>query len=131
MKMEFLDVTGNGKYPNASPKYLVRLSEFSDNEQKDLIQRIEQFLENEGQPLELHYLSFIQPINCAVTLKLSEEDMGLENYGKNHEYSCLLSISGYQQMIEIIKNIDGGHNWLTPGEYLDEPAFLLSRYGPW
>ena len=47
MKMEFLDVTGNAKYPNASPKYLVRLSEFSDNEQKDLIQRIEQFLENE------------------------------------------------------------------------------------
>lgn len=129
--MEFLDATGNGEFPNASPKYLVRLSEFTDKDQIDLIQTIEQFLLNGGQPVDLYNLSFVQSINCSVTLKLAEEDEGLVNSGKNHEYLCLLSLLSYQYMTKIIMNVSNGHNWLTPGEYLDEPAFLLSRYGLW
>jgi hypothetical protein len=30
--MGFLDATGDGEYPSASPKSLLRLSEFSDEE---------------------------------------------------------------------------------------------------
>ena len=131
MKMEFLDATGNGEYPNASPKSLVRLSEFGDEELSDLIESIEKFLSSTDDLLELHKLSFIHPINCSVTFKRSKQDEGLVTEDKENEFLCCLSPSGYKQMLEIMKHTKDGHNWLTPGEYCDEPSFLLSRYGTW
>jgi hypothetical protein len=95
------------------------------------MESIQRFLLSTEDSLELDHLPFIHPINCSVTLKRSKEDEGLRNVGKDNKFSCYLSSSGYKQMIEIIKHIGNGHNWLTPGEYYDEPAFLLSRHGPW
>ena len=131
MKMEFLDATGGGEYPNASPKLLVRLSEFTNEEKLNLINSIEKIVLETREILKLHHLSFIEPGNCLINLELGEEDEGLLKSGSNHEYTCLLSSLAYRDMIEIIKNVEDGYNWLTPGEYLDEPAFLISKWGPW
>ena len=131
MKMEFLDATGAGEYPNASPKLLIRLSEFTNEEKLNLVNSIEKIVLERREILKLHQLSFIEPGNCLINLKLGEKDIGLLTSGSNREYTCLLSPSAYRDMIEIIKNVEEGHNWLTPGEYLDEPAFLISKWGPW
>jgi hypothetical protein len=79
MKMEFLDATGNGEYPNASPKFLIRLYKFTDDGQKKLIECIDNFLLNKDQSMELHSLPFIQTINCFVTLEQSEENASSKN----------------------------------------------------
>ena len=131
MKMEFLDATGAGEYPNASPKLLIRLSEFTSEEKLNLINSIEKIVLERREILKLHLLSFIEPGNCLINLTLGDEDEGLLKSGPDHEYTCLLSSSAYRDMIEIIKNVGDGHNWLTPGEYLDEPAFLISKWGSW
>jgi len=131
MKMEFLDATGAGEYPNASPKLLIRLSEFTDEEMVSLIKSIEQVVLERRQILMLHQLSYIEFSNCFINLELGEKDEGLFMSGSKNEYTCLLSSSAYRDMIEIIRNVGYGCNWLTPGEYLDEPAFLISKWGPW
>jgi hypothetical protein len=131
MKLEFLDATGNGEYPHASPKYLIRISDFTDAEQNKLIESIGNFQLSLDHSLELHNLLFVQTSNCFVTLQHSRENEGLIKTGEKDEFACLLSLAGFQEMVEIIKNIGSGYNWLTPGEYLDEPAFLISRYGTW
>ena len=131
MKMEYLDATGGGDYPQASPKHLIRLSEFTDEDRLGLIESIKESILKNDQSLELNHLSFIQADTCLVSFRLSEEDEGLVKIGAKNEYACFLSPSAYQNMIEIIRHVGEGHNWLTPGEYLDEPAFLISRYGSW
>ena len=131
MRMEFLDVTGGGEYPNACPKFLIRLSGFTDEEKLDLINSIEETVLERNETLMLHKLSCIDYRNCAISLRLGDVDEGLVESGSVNEYNCVLSPSAYRDMIEIIRNVEDGHNWLTPGEYLDEPAFLISKWGPW
>ena len=131
MKMEFLDATDAGMYPDASPKFLVRLSDFADSEKLELIKLMQENLLEENKPLILHQLPFIQAINCSVAFHTALEDQGLIKTGSKNEFSCLLTSSSFQDMIDIIGNVDSGYNWLTPGEYLDEPAFLISKYGTW
>src|SRR5438045_6715077 len=124
MKLEYLTVTGYGKNP-PSPEYLIRLSEFSDQEKRDLMKDIQDTVIVKKQPLQLHKLNYIQPIDCSVTLQLSDKDECLMPNGPTGSFTCYLSISSFQEMIELIKHVEDGHNWLTPGEYLDDPAFVI------
>ena len=130
--MEFLDATGGGKYPKASPRTLVRLSEFSEKDQRNLATRIQKEIINGNDSLALHELDFIDALNCSVTLVVSKEDESLVQTGEMNQYECRLSKLTYQEFVQIILHASGeGYNWLTPGEYLDEPAFLISKYGTW
>lgn len=131
MKIDFLDATGGGEYPKASPKLLIRLSEFSNEEKLDLINAIEKIVLERREILKLHQLSFIESSSCLINLELGEENKSLFKSGSSNEFTCILSTSAYRDMIEIIKSVDDGHNWLTPGEHLDEPAFLISKWGSW
>jgi len=131
MKLEYLDATGGGEYPNASPANLIRLSEFSDAEKHELIKDIQETIILQKQPLQLHRLNYIHPVNCSVTLQVSDNDDCLTLTGPGNAFTCFLSISSFREMIKIMKHVDDGHNWLTPGEYLDEPAFLISKWGSW
>jgi hypothetical protein len=131
MKLEYLDATGNGANPNASPAYLIRLSEFTDQEKQNLIKDIQETVIVKQQPLPLHQLNYIQPINCSVTLQLSEKGESLVENGSTNTFTYLLSAASFQGMIEIIKQVEEGYNWLTPAEYLDDPAFLISKFGTW
>jgi hypothetical protein len=75
MKLEYLDATGDGEYPNAFPAYLVRLSEFSDHEKRELMKDIQETVTDKKQPLQLEKLNYIRPIDCSVTLQLSDKGM--------------------------------------------------------
>lgn len=131
MKLEFLDATGNGKFPNASPKTLIRLSEFTEDEKESLILSIKENLIKENKILDLHQLRFVESIDCKVSLKIGNEDAGLVKSESNNQYVCILSRQAYENMAEKISLVGDGHNWLTPGEYLDEPSLLISKWGPW
>jgi hypothetical protein len=92
---------------------------------------IQETLLDRNEIVKLHELPFIQSINCSVTLQLAAEDECLVTSGGQSEYACLLTQSAFKDMIELIKFSSDGHNWLTPGEYIDDPAFLISKWGPW
>jgi len=129
--MEFLDATGGGEYPNITPKFLICLSDFTDKEKIDLIKSVHQNLIEGNIPLKLHQLPFIEAIDCSVTLQQSPEDEGFTKAGLENDYTCTLSSSSYKDMVEIIRHVGDGYNWLTPGEYLEEPAFLISKWRTW
>ena len=131
MKLEYLDATGGGKYPKASPKCLIRLSEFSEKERLELISDIENKMFDSNEVLELHALSYITAIGCKVTFHLAERDQCLVPSGPHNEFDSLLTPSAFADMLEIIRQVGDSYNWLTPGEYLDEPAFLISKRGTW
>ena len=131
MKLEFLDATGNGEFPNASPKTLIRLSEFTEDEKESLILSIKENLIKENKILDLHQLRFVESIDCKVSLKIGNVDAGLVKSESNNQYVCILSRQAYENMAEKISMVGDGHNWLTPGEYLDEPSLLISKWGPW
>ncbi|MBL0135962.1 MAG: hypothetical protein IPP79_19280 [Chitinophagaceae bacterium] len=118
-------------FSNASPKYLVRLSEYSDDDKNRLVDSINDLCQNVITQIDINKLPFIQSLNCSLILQVSESDTGLLNVGEEGLYVCLLTLVAYRSMVEIIENVKYGHNWLTPGEYLDEPAFLISKYGSW
>jgi hypothetical protein len=79
----------------------------------------------------LNELPFIDAINCKLKLVISDEDDGISPDGDYEVFICALTTHSYERMVEIITRVETGHNWLTPGEYLDDPAFLISRFGSW
>jgi len=131
MKLELVDATGNGEYPLAIPASLVRLTDFSDSEILDLISSIQTLVLEERKPLAIHNLSFISSHSCEVTFQICEEDRCLVPVGPGNEYVCFLTYGSFVGMLDILRNVADGYNWLTPGEYLDEPAFLVSKWGTW
>lgn len=131
MRLEFLDASDGGKYPNACPKSLIRLSEFTEEDKQALIQLIDKSILKEGKQLRLHEVDFIKAVNCQVTLHLAEAGNGLVEIGPNNEYDFLLSREGFIKIMDILYHLKDGHNWLTPGEYLDEPSFLITKFRSW
>jgi hypothetical protein len=79
----------------------------------------------------LSELPFVDAINCKLKLKISDEDNGILPEGDDEVFVCALTTHAYDTMVDIITFVETGHNWLTPGEYLDDPAFLISRFGSW
>lgn len=130
MKFEYLDATGNGEFPDASPARLVRLSQFNPEQIALLIDAI-QWLVYSKKDIWLNELPFIDAINCKLKLVISDENDGISPDGDYEVFICALTTHSYERMVEIITRVETGHNWLTPGEYLDDPAFLISRFGSW
>jgi hypothetical protein len=77
MKLEYLDATGNGRYPNASPAFLIRLSEYTDQEMLELAKDIRETVLVRNQPLQLGKLYYINPLNCSITLQISDNEKGV------------------------------------------------------
>ncbi len=130
MKLEYLDATGNGEFPDASPARLVRLSQFTQEQSGLLISAI-QILVFSKKDIWLDELHFIDAINCKLKLVISDVDHGISHDGHSGVFICALTTYSYDRMVDIINHLGTGHHWLTPGEYLDDPAFLISRFGPW
>lgn len=130
MKLEYLDATGNGEFPHASPASLVRLSQFNQEQIALLIDAI-QSLVSSKKSIWLNELQYIDAINCKLKLVISDKDDGISPEVDDEVFVCALTASSYERMVEIVNYLGSGHNWLTPGEYLDDPAFLISRFGSW
>jgi hypothetical protein len=130
MKLEYLDATGNGAFPDASPARLVRLSQFNEEQIALLISAIQRLVSTKND-IWLSELPFVDSINCKLKLKISDEDNGILSEGDDGVFVCALTTHAYDTMVDIITFVENGHNWLTPGEYLDDPAFLISRFGSW
>lgn len=130
MKLEYLDATGNGEFPDASPARLIRLSQFNEEQKEYLMDTIRLLISSEKN-IWLNELPFIDAVNCQLKLAISDSDEGISMLEKQGKFVCSLTSAYYEEMILIIKHVGTGHNWLTPGEYLDDPAFLITPFGTW
>jgi hypothetical protein len=130
MKLEYLDATGNGAFPGASPSSLIRLSQFNEEQIALLIGFIQRLISSKND-VWLNELPFIEAINCKLKLAISTGDDGILPVSNDGLFVCALKTHSYERMVEIVTHVKTGYNWLTPGEYLDNPSFLISRFGTW
>lgn len=107
---------------------LVRLYDFSSKEARKFKELIEQVILQEGLPLNLAEVDFIESRNCLLTLRLSLEDEGISTED-NFDFVCDLTAEGYEKMVKLIepfaKQDRKGFQWLydadTPTDFLFSP----------
>jgi hypothetical protein len=133
MKLEFLDDIGRGgKFPQVVSDQLLRLFDFGAGEARMFKDAIQATIIDEQIELELSVLKFVDPINCYLTLQISDVDKGITTQDKIN-FVCSLTIQGYEAMIYLIEPFyergAKGHQWLYE---LDCPIdFLFSSGGTW
>jgi hypothetical protein len=131
MKLEYLDdLTDGGKFKNVVSKNLIRLYDFNSAEVKELIDLIQNVIIDNGHELEVSSQPFIQPINCNLLLRITEVDNGVLKTDKGNAFVCELTKTSFRTLIEKMKNVSSGYNWLcdTSGDDID---LLFSSGGTW
>jgi len=133
MKLEFLhDLSEAGRYEEINTDELVRLFDFGKVEAAKLSSLILTVVIEQGNLLDLGALDFIDTINCNLTLRISDEVIGIvtEDY---INFYCDLPKIEYQNMLVLInpftqKN-SRGYQWLYD---IDNPIdFLFAPGGSW
>jgi hypothetical protein len=131
MKLEYLeDISDGGRYKQVASENLIRLYDFDESQTSELTRLISQHLLADKQDLDLVNARFLEPINCQLILRLSAVDKGILKTEKPGVFTCSLSEKSYTTLIEIMKSVSGGHNWLceTSDDNID---FLYSPGGTW
>lgn len=133
MKLEFLhDISDGGIYKEIETDELVRLFDFGKDEAAQLRSLIQSVVIEQGNPLDLGSLDFIDSINCNLTLRIGDEEIGIVTEDYTNFY-CDLPKAAYQNMIALInpfteKN-SRGYQWLYD---IDNPIdFLFAPGGSW
>lgn len=120
------------EYLNDIADPLVRLYDFDNVQAKEFRQTITEFILLEKKSLELHSLSFIELINCKLTLRLAEEDKGITT-SDNMNFFCDLTIDGFENIIFLIEPFcdreSNGYQWLY--DLNSDIDFLFSPSGQW
>jgi len=140
MKLDYIDdVTEGGKYPLADPDKLLRLYDFDYDELKKLKQAIQETLINRAGTLSISSLDFVEPINCYLTFRLSDNNFGIKfPPDGNNNFLGLFSKAAYINMLDIIDSLVhkdndiSGFNWLYDSPGADRIDLLLScGIGSW
>jgi len=96
MKLEFID--NINEYGDQS----LRLFEFEKTEAVKFRDAIQQTIIEQGNPLDLNSLDFIESTNCRLILHLSDEDAGIMTQD-NILFFCDLTLEGYKNIIHLIE----------------------------
>lgn len=133
MKLEFLDdISNGGQFNGVVTDQLVRLYDFDQIQADNFRKTIQQTLIENSRPLDLNAIDFITAINCKLTLRISDIDLGIKS-NDNLTFFCDLTIKGYENMTNLIepfcKKDTNGYQWLYD---IDTPIeFLFSPGGQW
>jgi len=123
MKLEFLYKI------NEFDEHAVRLSDFNSAQARMFRDALQKNIIEEKSPLEVHTLEFIEAVNCLFTLRISSEDIGIEDVDGKHLY-CDLTIGGYKNMLKLLQPFcnkeSKGYEWLYD---IDTPIGLLFSAG--
>jgi hypothetical protein len=96
MKLEFVEDI------NEYGDHVIRLYDFDMMQAQQLRQSIQETIIENKKPLNLNSLEFIEPVNCKLTLHISEEDDGIITVD-NKLFFCDLTLSGYKNMLRLIE----------------------------
>jgi hypothetical protein len=111
---------------------MVRLFDFDRSEATQFKQLIEVFLFSKNTQIDLAEIDFIEPRNCNLVLRISEEDEGIISDDLEN-FVCNLTQNGYQKMLKLLdpfcKRDTIGFQFLYD---LDTPTdFLFAPAGSW
>ena len=117
---------------NAYGENIVRLYGFDRAQADKFRQTIEQTIIINKKQLDLTTTDFIKARNCNLTLRISNEDIGIQTTDKVN-FFCDLTIKGYEQMVSLLKPFCAketiGYQWLYDIDTSTD--FLFSPAGTW
>ena len=129
MKLEYIEDI------NGYDEHAIRLSDFDSAQANKLREVINNLItrnfpplgELEGASIELTTLDFIELLNCKLTLRVSEEDLGIST-SDYVIFFCNLTIDSYKNIANLLepfcKKESRGYQWLYD---IDTPiGFLFS-----
>ena len=120
MKLEYIEDI------NGYDEHAVRLSDFDSAQANTLRDVINQVIADKKE-IELTTLDFIELLNCKLTLRISEEDLGISTTDYVI-FFCDLTVGSYKNTAKLLEPFcrkeSRGYQWLYD---LDTPiGFLLS-----
>jgi len=96
MKLKFLENI------NAYGEHAVRLNDFNRAQASRFLAILIDLTANNKQSVELVAYDFIEPVNCELTLRISETDEGIITEDNRH-FFCDLTLEGYKEMIRLVE----------------------------
>jgi len=96
MKLKFLENI------NEYGEHAVRLNDFDKAQAKLFLQILKELTDNNKTGIELSDYEFIEPVNCNLTLRVSETDEGIMT-DDNRNFFCDLTLAGYSDMIKLVE----------------------------
>jgi CTP:phosphocholine cytidylyltransferase-like protein len=111
---------------------IVRLYDFDKSEAIMFRQAIKDTIISSKNNLNLSSLKFIQPRNCNLILRITEEDLGIIP-SDNENLFCDLTIQSYVHMLSLLEPFclreTNGYQWLYDID--SETDLLFSPAGTW
>src|SRR5258705_490980 len=103
MKLEFLDdISDGGRFANVVAEQLVRLYDFDKSQAKQFREVVRQTIIENHKPLDLATVNFIEVVNCNLTLRISDADVGITTVNKKN-FFCDLTIKKYVNLIHLLE----------------------------
>ena len=120
MKLEYIEDI------NGYDEHAVRLSDF-DSAQANKFRDVIDFLIDNKNPIELTTLDFVELLNCKLTLRVANEDLGIST-SDYVIFFCDLTIDSYKSIEKLLEPFcrkeSRGYQWLYD---IDTPiGFLFS-----
>ncbi|MBI9035551.1 MAG: hypothetical protein JEZ03_13880 [Bacteroidales bacterium] len=94
-----LDYTG---VINAYGDNIVRLYDFDKFQAQEFLELLKQTVIADKRELDLSTVEFIEPRNCNLTFRISDEDEGITSTD-NVNFYCDMTIEGYKEMLILIE----------------------------
>lgn len=121
MKVEFI------KNINGYDEHAIRLSDFNSSQAVMFLGTVDHLIRHSEASICLTKLNFIQPVNCCLTLRTSEEDLGIST-SDNMNFFCDLTSKTYHDIKGLVQPFctkeSKGYQWLYD---IDTPiGFLFS-----
>ncbi len=111
---------------------IIRLYDFNSTEAEKFKQIVKLTLITNKKELNLSTIEFIQERNCKMTLRISDEDLGISTTNKK-KFFCDLTTEGYEHLIILLepfcKKETKGYQWLYDID--SSTDFLFSPGGTW
>jgi hypothetical protein len=96
MKLKFLEDI------NEFGEHAIRLNDFDKAQASLFHQILVDFTTGEKQLVKLSDYDFIEPVNCELSLRISETDEGIFSDDNRH-FFCDLTLEAYAEMIKLIE----------------------------
>ncbi len=96
MKLKFLENI------NAYGEHAIRLNDFDKAQAGKFLQILRGLTRDKIKSIDLAACDFIEPVNCKLTLQVSETDEGITTEDNKH-FFCDLTEEGYEEMIRLIE----------------------------
>lgn len=129
MTLQYIkDMSHGGRLADVEADEIMRLYGFDKTQAIKFRTLVQSTVIDGKKQLDLSAVDFIERMNCNLTLRLADEDLGITRES-NKVFFCDLTKEGYLKMLELIEPFCGrkshGFTWLydldTPIEFLFSP----------